>query len=119
MESTTIDEAKLFALIGERIKRRRIARKQTQAWLAGRAGVLRTSVTNIETGRQKVPLHVLYALCNALEVDPLDVLPSLAEVQRATDQEQEVVIGDERVVLPRRAAEVLRGAIDESPRSTS
>jgi transcriptional regulator with XRE-family HTH domain len=115
--SNDIDEAKLFALIGERIKQRRIDLGQTQAWLAKRVGMLRTSITNIETGRQKAPLHVIYALCNALEIDPLDILPRPSEVRRLDDED--VVIDARRVArIPRKAAEFLRGAIDDAARST-
>ena len=117
VESNDIDEARLFALIGERIKQRRIDRGKTQAWLAKRVGVLRTSVTNIETGRQKAPLHVIYALCNALEVDPLEILPRPSEVRRLDDED--IFIDAHRVArMPRRAAEFLREAIDDSAGST-
>ena len=112
-----IDEAKLFALIGERIKQRRIDRGKTQAWLAERVGMLRTSITNIETGRQRAPLHVIYTLCDALDVDPLEILPPLQEVRQQLHQE--VAIDAERVArVPPKAAEFLRGAIDDSTRST-
>ena len=117
MESNDVNEAKLFALIGERIKQHRMERGTTQAWLAGRVGMLRTSITNIEMGRQKAPLHVIYALCDALDVDPLEILPSLAEVRQP--DHQEVAIDAGRVArVPPRAAEFLRSAIDNSTRST-
>lgn len=118
MESNEVDGAKLYALIGERIKQRRMERGNTQAWLAKRAGMLRTSITNIEMGRQKAPLHVIYALCVALDVDPLEILPSLSEVRR--QDHQEVAIDADRVArVPPKAAKFLRGAIDDSSRSTS
>ena len=79
--------------------------------------MLRTSITNIESGRQRAGLHVIYALCEALEVDPLEILPRPSEVRRLDDEE--VVIDAQHVArVPRKAAEFLRGAIHDSTRST-
>jgi transcriptional regulator with XRE-family HTH domain len=36
----------------------------------------RTSITNIESGRQKVQLHTLYAIADALDVSPEALLPA-------------------------------------------
>lgn len=48
--------------------------------LAQRAGISRTSVVNIEAGRQGVALATLYRLAEALGASPGDLLPELAEV---------------------------------------
>jgi hypothetical protein len=78
--------------------------------------MLRTSITNIEAGRQKAPLHVIYTICDALDVDPLKILPTPSEVRQQVHEE--VAIGAERVArVPPKAAEFLRGAIDDSTRS--
>lgn len=52
----------------------------TQARLAELVGLERTSITNIEKGMQKVPLHVLYRICEALRVSPADMLPPSSEL---------------------------------------
>lgn len=75
-----IDDGLLYGIIGERLKQRRLEAKVTQEQLAKAAGVLRTSVTNIEAGRQKPPLHLLYRMCVALDVEVSSVLPSNEEV---------------------------------------
>lgn len=47
----------------------------------GRAvGLGRTSICNIEGGDQKITLPVLYKLCIALELEPREILPTVAEV---------------------------------------
>lgn len=47
----------------------------TQDDVATRVGLSRTSITNIEQGRQHVTLHVLYALADAIGSKPSDLLP--------------------------------------------
>lgn len=83
-----IDERRLFQEVGQKIRRLRSApsggRAQlTQAQLAEMVGLERTSITNIERGNQKVPLHVLYRICEALRVPISDLMPAVAEVQQA------------------------------------
>ncbi|MEA5576071.1 helix-turn-helix transcriptional regulator [Anabaena sp. UHCC 0451] len=75
-----INENNLYQQIGRRIKQRRTEMGMTQAELADAIGVLRTSITNIEAGRQKAPLHVLYQLCIVLDVKVAAILPTEAEV---------------------------------------
>lgn len=79
---TEIDDEFLYRHVGEFVRRRRIAAGLTQAELAERAKVLRTSIANIEAGRQKAPLHVLYKLCVSLGVEARWMLPTNAEVTR-------------------------------------
>ncbi len=50
----------------------------TQEELARRVGLTRTSITNIERGRQKVLVHTLYAISEALNTSPTALLPSAA-----------------------------------------
>lgn len=52
----------------------------SQSQLADAIGHLRASVANIEAGRQKTPLHVLYAISEALGTDPKAMLPDRYEV---------------------------------------
>ena len=83
-----IDEARLYQMLGEQLRTLRerhsdAAGRMTQATLAKLVGLERTSITNIEKGTQKVPLHVLYRICEALGVTALEVLPPLTEVQAA------------------------------------
>jgi len=75
-----VDESLLYGMLGERLKQRRLEAKVTQAQLAQAAGVLRTSVTNIEAGRQKPPLHLLYRMCVVLDVEVSSIIPSNEEV---------------------------------------
>jgi transcriptional regulator with XRE-family HTH domain len=50
--------------------------KQTQAELARRVGLSRTSITNIECGRQAITLPVLVELALALDIEPAALVPT-------------------------------------------
>lgn len=81
-----IDEARLYRLLGERIRKLREGfetpdGKMTQAQLAAMVDLERTSITNIEKGTQKVSLHVLYKICEAFDANVLDILPRPSEVE--------------------------------------
>ncbi len=63
--------------LGKRIRvaRGRTTPSLTQDALAQRAGLARTSITNIETGNQQPTLHALWRIADALGVSPCDLLP--------------------------------------------
>lgn len=69
------DQAAFYEEVGRRI---RLARKGrlTQQDLADRVSLTRTSITNIEKGRQKLLLHTLSDIAEALQVSPADLLPA-------------------------------------------
>jgi transcriptional regulator with XRE-family HTH domain len=56
---------------GRAVRRLRLDRGMTQGELAARLRLGRTSITNLEKGRQSPPLSVLPEIANALGVDPL------------------------------------------------
>lgn len=82
------DEAEVRALykqIGTSIAALRRRRDRSQESLAAEVRLTRTSVTNIECGRQHVQIHTLYAIAEAFGVPPSDLLPapsSLKEVKK-------------------------------------
>ena len=81
-----IDETRLYQMLGERLRKLREQQdgargRMTQAELATKISLERTSVTNIEKGAQKVPLHVLFRLCEVLNVSIAELLPAISEVQ--------------------------------------
>lgn len=65
-----------YAALGRRIRAARDGARFTQDQLAGRVGLTRSSIANTETGRQKIPVHLLVAIADALGVDPCALLPS-------------------------------------------
>ena len=69
------NERRFYAEVGKRIRTARQARSMTQEALATLVSLTRTSITNIEKGRQKFPLHTLAELAAALHVPPSALLP--------------------------------------------
>lgn len=57
----------------------------TQQLLAERIGCSRTLVANIENKRQSLSVLMLYQICEALDVDVTDVLPTLPQVRDSLD----------------------------------
>jgi transcriptional regulator with XRE-family HTH domain len=66
----------LYIEFGLRLKARRSLAHLTQDEMASKVGLGRTSITNIEQGKQPVSLHLLYRLADALGAAPHELLPS-------------------------------------------
>ena len=64
-----------YAEFGKKLKGARGKAGLTQKELADRVGLPRTSVTNIEHGRQRIALHQLFQFASALGTNPLELLP--------------------------------------------
>ena len=69
--------------IGRRIRDARRRRKPaiTQDGLAKLIGLTRTSITNVEQGRQKCLLHTLSDIAVALDVEMASLIPSNSAAQ--------------------------------------
>jgi transcriptional regulator with XRE-family HTH domain len=70
-----INHSLFYADVGRRIRKAREAFGMTQEGLASLVSLTRTSVTNIEKGRQKILLHTIVDIATALRVAPADLLP--------------------------------------------
>src|SRR5689334_4194754 len=102
-----IDEERLYRMLGERLRNLREKHggprgRMTQAELAMRVGLERTSITNIEKGTQKVPLHVLFRLCEVFRVSVAELLPTVSEVHQTKQEEslEELPFGQQVVKAP-------------------
>lgn len=90
-------EDDLYKAIGERVREGRSRIGLTQEALGELVGLGRTSITNIERGRQRMTVHALYALAQALRQQPASLLPAvtsepmpaLDRVEGLTDVERE------------------------------
>jgi len=76
----------LYTALGGMIRGRRAHVGMTQDELARRVGMTRTSITNIERGRQKVQLDTLYDIGAALGVPARDLLPPAAVAEEAIEE---------------------------------
>ena len=65
---------------GLNIKKRRLKEGFSQQGVADSVGLSRTTLTNIESGRQNVLLHTFVDIVQALNADPKDLLPQKSTV---------------------------------------
>jgi transcriptional regulator with XRE-family HTH domain len=68
-------KGKFYEELGRRIAAARGKRELSQQRLATHLRLSRTSITNIEKGRQPVDVHVLVEIANALGVSLLKLIP--------------------------------------------
>ena len=69
-----------YAAVGQRIAKLRTGRL-TQEALANRTGLTRTSIINIEKGRQQILLHTLMDISRALQVPVGDLIPEIDNLE--------------------------------------
>lgn len=96
---------RFYREVGRRIREvRENDRGLTQAELGAAVALNRTSITNIELGRQKVLLHKFVEISNALSVEPQTLIPSM----------------NSRSVIPKdflpAARKFIEGALGEAPK---
>jgi transcriptional regulator with XRE-family HTH domain len=66
---------RIYRVFGSRLRELREKASVTQEELAKRVDLSRTSITNIEKGRQRVLLHQFVDLAEALNVEPTALMP--------------------------------------------
>jgi transcriptional regulator with XRE-family HTH domain len=84
----------VYKTIGAIIRARRRRLEWPQQILAARLGISRATLANIETGRQRVLVHQLYAFAEALQLKPSDLLPPASDIQAAADLTMLPIQGD-------------------------
>jgi len=75
---TRLESKTFYEEVGRRIRDARESRKPsiTQKDLADLVGLTRTSITNLEHGRQKCLLHTLAEIAVVLHVQPASLIPT-------------------------------------------
>lgn len=74
----SMDEPLLYKDFGRLVRDHRRRLGLTQDQLGELIGLSRTSITNIEKGRQKVLLHQIFALGASLQIPPEALLPDMS-----------------------------------------
>jgi transcriptional regulator with XRE-family HTH domain len=106
-----INESELYKRLGAQLRERRQLQGMSQIQLAKAVGLLRTSITNIEAGRHRLPIHVLYQLCQVLKIEVTALLPPSAEIEQAETVPMRIA-GVTTEVSPKAAA-FLRQELEE------
>jgi len=73
-----MNKDRLYAELGRAVLVRRKQLNLTQAAIANKVGISRESVANIEAGRQRVSLHHVYGLADALHLKTIGELIPLS-----------------------------------------
>jgi len=90
MANSRVDPIAIYKIIGGRIRDERRKHELTQNELASRVGLNRTSITNVEKGKQKLLVHTLVDIARSLGTSPetfftaLDVEAPLALPENLT-----------------------------------
>ena len=84
----------IYKEIGAVIKSRRKTLEMKQETLAGRLGISRGSLANVETGRQSILVHQLYNFADARQLTPFDLLPPPSSDHLRTEPSELPLPGD-------------------------
>lgn len=90
--------------IGRRVRLARKNARLSQEQLARRIQLERTSLSQIETGHQRITITTLYRLCDVLGMEPNELLPPnrlYVEPRPAPAPQQaiEVEVGNKRIII--------------------
>jgi transcriptional regulator with XRE-family HTH domain len=85
MDRKPAHHSAFYEELGENIRNHRKRRKLSQDELAKLVSLTRTSLTNIEKGRQHPPVHTLCDIADQLKVDVSELIPSPAPLQETFD----------------------------------
>ena len=68
-----------YRMLGLRLQMEREHRKITQDEIAKKTGLNRTSISNIEMGRQRIQLHDFLKFCKALNMTPQKLIKGISD----------------------------------------
>ncbi|MFK5915548.1 MAG: helix-turn-helix domain-containing protein [Woeseiaceae bacterium] len=105
-----IDEDFFYTSFGRIICSKRKFAGYTQGELAKELGVSRTTIANIEGGRQKTPLHMIYILGPLLGVQVHDLLPEPIGISIKSN----IISSNEQIDLSQKSARVLEKILKKS-----
>lgn len=71
----------LYSAVGKKIRSHRTDKGFSQEQIAEAVHLTRTSIVNIEKGRQRTPLHLLFAIARFLHIEPTSLIPTMEEIE--------------------------------------
>ena len=81
---------KFYRLLGRQLATVRRDRKITQDRLAAAVGLSRTSIANVEAGRQALAVHTLVSFASVLGKNPEELIPLMEEMPPTASSEQKL-----------------------------
>lgn len=92
-----VEQAEFYKLLGANIRSIREEKNFKQDALAAHLGFTRISISNIETGKQKIQLHSLLELADFLNTPLIEMLPTLHSVRKEHNSKLEKKVTDTEV----------------------
>jgi len=72
-----------YVAVGKNIRTARVNAGVSQMMLARQIGFNRSSIANLEAGRQRIALHLFFLIAEALDIQPADLLPNMQLLEKA------------------------------------
>ncbi|MBB3109116.1 transcriptional regulator with XRE-family HTH domain [Paenibacillus phyllosphaerae] len=77
----------IYRIVGQNVRQQRLLKGWTQEQLANKTKLTRSSMANIETGRQRTQIEVIYYICFALQCELRDIFPDSIEDAKVKQDE--------------------------------
>lgn len=94
-----MEAMEIYFQIGRKLKELREEYGLKQSQVAEKIGLTRSSIANIEQGRQKIQIDTLYELAYLYKVTVVDLLPELSNLAKFKDQESLKVLEDDKAKI--------------------
>lgn len=88
--ANVFDVEQIYREFGRLLRERRKDAHLTQDEVANKVGLVRTSITNIEQGRQHVSLHMLFQLADAIGISAEQLLPERSAQPMSANLERQL-----------------------------
>jgi transcriptional regulator with XRE-family HTH domain len=75
-----VDKVNIYKIIGENIRKYRINLSLSQEELANKIELTRSSIVQIESGKQALTIHSLYKIAEALKLSIYKILPDFDKI---------------------------------------
>jgi transcriptional regulator with XRE-family HTH domain len=92
--------SEIYRAFGEQLGAARRRARLTQMQFAELVGLSRTSITNVECGRQSVLLHQLYKFADVLAVPVSSLMPVVSSLSTTTNLESDEYLKKLKAATP-------------------
>jgi len=106
----------IYKEIGAIVRALRRRADKAQEVLAGQLAISRATLANIETGRQRILVHQLYAIAQALDVKLIELLPAPPDAHSAGNWATLNIEGDLNMEQRKQVANLI-GPIGNQPKT--
>lgn len=83
-----------YISLGRQIAATRQRQRITQEGIAAEVGLSRTSIVNIENGKQQLLLHTWLQIARALKVEPAELIPEVLPTEQSISDAISQFVGD-------------------------